>query len=386
MTIKKRLFISNILMIVIPVILSIVTVLVCLVIINIISQGSLFETIKSYELIQEQQFEGYKATIHAQIILICFLVMIGVISAIYFTNRLLTKFVFAKVEQPLTVLSDGVHQLRDGNLDHRISYYSDDEFRPICEDFNEMAGRLKGSVEEVLKNERNRKELLAGISHDLRSPLTSVKAYVEGLLDGVAVTPEAQREYLLTIKQKTDDINSMVSQLFLYSKIDMGNYPTAPERLDPGTELADYIAACRDEYRAQGLLIETAALPTRSCIYADPVQLRRIFANILDNSVKYKEKAFATAFISGTADDGIIRIVFEDDGPGVAAAALPKLFEAFYRTDPSRYNPQKGSGLGLAITAKALERMNGKIYAQAGTAGGLRIVIEIPEIKGEINA
>jgi len=383
MTIKKRLFISNILMIVIPVIIGIITVLVCLVILNAIFP-TLFEMIRESEQIREQQFEGYSATVNAQMVLIGFLLIAGVFATIYFTNRLLTKFVFAKVEQPLEVLSDGVHQIRDGNLDHRIIHYSDDEFKPICEDFNEMAVRLKASVEEIQKNERNRKELLASISHDLRSPLTSVKAYVEGLLDGVAATPETQREYLLTIKQKTDDINSMVSQLFLYSKMDMGNYPTSPERLNTGKEISDFISACREEYKTKGLIIETSGIPTDSYIYADPVQLRSIYANILDNSAKYKDKDIAGISVSCNTDGDIIRIVFEDDGPGVPEEALPKLFDVFYRSDPSRNNPQKGSGLGLAITAKTLERMNGKVYAQNRKEGGLRMVIEIPEIKGEL--
>jgi len=383
MTIKKRLFISNILMIVIPVIIAIITVLVCLVILNAIFP-TLFEMIRESEQIRERQFEGYSATVNAQMVLIGFLLIAGIFATIYFTNRLLTKFVFAKVEQPLEVLSDGVHQIRDGNLDHRIIHYSDDEFKPICEDFNEMAVRLKASVEEIQKNERNRKELLASISHDLRSPLTSVKAYVEGLLDGVAATPETQREYLLTIKQKTDDINSMVSQLFLYSKMDMGNYPTSPERLNTGKEISDFISACREEYKTKGLIIETSGIPTDSYIYADPVQLRSIFANILDNSAKYKDKDIAGISVSCNTDGYIIRIVFEDDGPGVPDEALPKLFDVFYRSDPSRNNPQKGSGLGLAIAAKTVERMNGRIYAQNRKEGGLRMVIEIPEIKGEL--
>lgn len=92
--------------------------------------------------------------------------------------------------------------IRDGNLSHRIAYSEKDEFLPICEDFNEMAERLRTSVEQLQKEEESRKELLAGISHDIRSPLTSIRAYVEGLLDGVAVTPEKQRAYLCVIQKK----------------------------------------------------------------------------------------------------------------------------------------------------------------------------------------
>lgn len=138
------------------------------------------------------------------VILIAFTIFLSVL----FTNRFLIKFVFRRIEEPLTTLATGVHELRDGNLDYRINYYHEDEFLPICEDFNEMAIRLKESVAKIQQQEKNRKELVAGISHDLRSPLTSIQAYVEGLLDGIATTPETQNAYLMTIKTKTLDLAS----------------------------------------------------------------------------------------------------------------------------------------------------------------------------------
>jgi signal transduction histidine kinase len=281
------------------------------------------------------------------------------------------------------VLSDGVHQISAGNLEHRIVYSESDEFRQICDDFNHMAAHLQASIEEVQKNERNRKELLSGISHDLRSPLTSIKAFVEGLQDGVAATPQAQREYLAIIHQKTDDIIGMVSQLFLYSKMDMGSYPNAPERLDIGGELVDFIAASREEYRAKGLHVAAGDMPVRACVYADPVQLRRVFTNILNNSAKYRDKPMAAALVSCARQGNMLRIIFEDDGPGVPEETLPKLFGAFYRGDPSRSSPHQGSGLGLAIAEKTVERMGGGIYAETIEAGGLRVVIELPETEGE---
>ena len=141
------------------------------------------------------------------------------------------------------MLASGVNQISEGNLEHQIDYSEDDEFKTVCEAFNNMAAQLKASTDEIRKNEQNRKELLAGISHDLRSPLTSIKAFVEGLLDGVADTPESQKEYLHIIKQKTEDINNMVSQLFYYSKMDMGNFPTHPETLNAAGEINDFVSA-----------------------------------------------------------------------------------------------------------------------------------------------
>lgn len=377
MTIKKRLIISNILMIVIPAAVSLIVMAVCFAIFYVMFNDVLMEWLRA-----EREMKG-TLTMEAYEGLLTGLAVVSFAVLMVLTNRFLSEFVFKKIEQPLAVLSDGVRQISAGNLDYRIVYTENDEFRQICDNFNGMAEHLKSSIEEVQKNERNRKELLSGISHDLRSPLTSIKAFVEGLQDGVAATPDAQREYLAVIRQKTDDIINIVSQLFLYSKMDMGNYPASPERLDIGKELADFVAASREEYRAGGLRIEMADMPDGKYIFADPVQLCSIFTNILSNSAKYKHKDVAAAAVRCESRDKMVRVVFEDDGPGVPEDTLPKLFEAFYRGDPSRSNPHQGSGLGLAIAQKAVERMEGRIYARNLERGGLRVVLEIPEMEGE---
>ncbi|GHU49573.1 hypothetical protein FACS1894127_3110 [Clostridia bacterium] len=327
MTIKKRLFISNILMIVIPVVVSVVTMGVVMFALNGLFHGTLHDVIREAETEREQMFSESFETVKAQMVMVALLFVAALFLLIYFTNRFLTRFVFRKVEQPLEMLSDGVRHIKEGNLNYRIVYNSEDEFKPICEDFNEMAARLKTSVDETLKNERSRKELIAGISHDLRSPLTSIKAYAEGLLDGVAVTPAAQRAYLQIIKAKTDDVNHLVSQLFLFSKMDMGDYPVNLERLDIGQELSGFAVAVAEDYQARGLMVVCGELPKNTYILADPTQLRRVFTNILDNSAKYRSKEAAQAEISCAAKNGAIKIIFDDNGAGVAAYALPKLFD-----------------------------------------------------------
>ena len=304
------------------------------------------------------------------------------IFVMFATSRLLTRYIFNKINRPLEMLSAGARRVGEGDYDQRIEYGGNDEFAGVFEAFNEMAARLEKTTSEIIKNEQNRKELIAGISHDLRSPLTSIKGFVEGLIDGVADTPESRMEYLQIIKQKTDDINNMVSQLFYYSKMDMGNYPAHPERLDINRELADFIAASREEYSARGLAIDFNRAPENRYIVMDPVQLRSVFANIFGNSAKYKNGETANARVCVTSSDGAVKVIFEDDGPGVPDEALEKLFDVFYRGDQSRSNPRQGSGLGLAIAAKALERAGGGVYAENIAAGGLRIVAEIPEERG----
>lgn len=339
------------------------------------------ETIGNYEYricvfsgnADEEAYSEIKTRIAVSIIAI----LLAIFLSIVLTNRFLIRFVFRKIERPLDILTNGVHEIRDGNLDYRINYDGHDEFQPVCEDFNMMAARLKASVCQIQKQERSRKELIAGISHDIRSPLTSITAYVEGLLDGIAKTPEAQRKYLETIKIKAEDLNHIVSQLFLFSKMELGEEPEKPCEIRLDEAIEDMVSASREEYQKKGLSIVVETEPFM--LYADPIQIRRMFTNILENSLKYKKKEQGTIFISLLRTEQGCRLSFSDDGPGVDKEALPHLFEVFYRSDPARQNPNKGSGLGLAIVANAVERMGGTARAVSGVDGGLEIRIDFPE-------
>ena len=311
-----------------------------------------------------------------------FFMMVALVFIIFLTNRFLTRFVFRRISEPLKTLAEGVHQIRDGNLTHRIDYLEKNEFLPVCEDFNEMATRLRASVEQSQKEEENRKELLASISHDIRSPLTSIRAYVEGLLDGVADSPEKQTAYLSIIRKKSVEIDEMVRKLFLFSKMDMGEYPYNPEALDAVKEINDFVWASAEEYQRRGLQIQMGTMPGSAIVEADPTYFRSILTNLLDNSAKYKEKSMGTTSITATIDGPYFKMLVDDDGPGVPTEALPKLFDVFYRSDPSRKNPNQGSGLGLAIVSKTMERMGGSICAENLPEGGLRMVLEIPLARG----
>lgn len=303
-------------------------------------------------------------------------IIFTVFLSVLLTNRFLTRFVFKKIEEPLDILTNGVHEIRDGNLEYRIQYNRKDEFASVCSDFNEMAVRLKESVDMMQQQEKSRRELITGISHDLRSPLTSIQAYVEGLLDGIAKSPEAQKRYLETIKIKAQDLAHIISQLFLLSKMEMGEYPESPCMISLDEKISETVSALKDEYEQKGLTINMKLVPAK--IYADPIQVQRIVTNILENSLKYKNKEQGNVSVQLEKTDKGYSLSFLDDGPGVPEEALPHLFEVFYRSDPSRQNPNKGSGLGLAIVANAVRRMGGSAKAFANTPCGLGIRIDFP--------
>lgn len=367
MSIKKRLLISNILMIALPAVAALV-----------ISFGAneLFWYIcRGYEMVYYRFFRfDYRMAVRFT----SYVTVVGVIISVLVVNHYLSKYVIKAIQKPLGILSDGVKRVGEGQLSYRITYETQDEFKKVFDDFNEMAGRLEASVNAIERQEKNRKELIIGISHDIKSPLTSIKAYVEGLLDGVASTPQAQKRYLTIIKEKAEDIDRMVNTLFLFSKMDAGEYVDHPERINIAGELRSIFEAVHDEYMDKGLKISLEA-PKDGYVIADPELLHRVFMNIIDNSEKYKDKQDASLSIKMSRCDSGFEISFLDNGPGVPEAALPKLFDVFYRADASRSDPKKGSGVGLAIVKKAIERMGGSVRAANGALGGLLITLYLPE-------
>jgi len=308
-------------------------------------------------------------------------ILFYLLTASIVANILLAKYITRRIMTPINTLATGVNEISNGNLAHRIQYNGGDEFDVICANFNEMAARLSEMVAQQQADENSRKALIAGISHDLRTPLTSVKAYIEGLRKGVAKTPEMQEKYLEIIQNKTEDIEYIIKQLFMFSKIDMGEFPFHLETVDIGKTLIELVDSFADEYKAMGLDITLIENTQEEYVSIDTVQFKNIIQNILGNSVKYCSRNDARAEISCKKNDNdSVTITITDNGTGVPIAMLTKIFDVFYRGDESRSNSAKGSGLGLAISSKIIQRLNGQIRAE--NMDGLAIIITLPIQKG----
>lgn len=344
------------------------------------SDGQTFSMILSGTQPDSAKFQKKRDTLYTA--LYAGIVIIVILSLIM-TSRFLMKFVFRKIANPLDTLAAGVHQIRDGNLDYRIDYKENDEFLPVCNDFNEMAERLKTSVELTHRQEESRRILIAGISHDLRSPLTLIRGYVEGLLEGVARTPEKQHQYLVTIKEKEASIESMVTQLFQYSKMELDGFTADLQDVQLDEETAAAVQSCAEEFAAQGLDITLDTVP--GTVQTDPLLYRRVLLNIIGNSLKYKTAERGHVQIEIQKTDSLCTVICSDDGPGVPEESVPKLFDVFYRTDSSRHDPAKGSGLGLAVAARAVQCMHGTISAHNVLPHGLAVKIELPLVKAPEN-
>jgi len=308
------------------------------------------------------------------------LVFVLIFIVIVITTRVLSLKVLKSIMTPLDILVQGVHKIRDGDLSYRIKYDAKDEFQPVCADFNEMAERLLDMVNTRQKDEENRKELIAGISHDLRTPLTSILTYAEGIEIGLASTPQIKQHYLDTIKNKAKDVEHIVSQLFLLAKLDIGEFPMSMSRVDIGCWLVDYTNSVLDEYEQRGLSVELSENIQGVVVSVDSIQLGNVLTNIIENSLKYNVQEGKRTIIACRTEDKNPVITLSDNGPGVHDDALDKLFHMFYRGDTARSDVQQGSGLGLAISARIIERFGGKIKAENLVSGGLRVIITLPSI------
>lgn len=297
------------------------------------------------------------------------------------TDVILVTFIARGILVPLDKLRRATHEIRDGNLDYRVDYEGKNELGDVCADFDEMRLRLRESVESQQRYEDNRKELLAGISHDLSTPLTAIKGYVAGLIDGIADTPEKQAHYLKTIYSTACDMDNLVSELFTFSKLDLDRIPFYFEQVD----LVGFFEDCCDELQPKFAAQETEIQFHNHCgasAYSsvDRIQMKRAVMNIVNNCVKYKNPGLCTIVITLQTDGPDIRIEISDNGMGVSEEELTKIFDSFYRTDRARTNVSSGSGLGLAITRQIIDRHSGKIWATGSIGKGLTICIQLPAV------
>lgn len=300
----------------------------------------------------------------------------GLTLTLVIVNRFLSRGVLKKIEGSLRELSGGLRRLREGELSFRLPQTGEDEFSAVRADFNATAAQLQQLVEEQTQNERNRQELLAGLAHDLRSPLTAIRAYTEGLLDGVAQTDEARAQYLTIIRDKTRDLQALVNKLFLFSRMDLGRNEDHPESVSLRQELSELHAVLAPEYADKGLTL-TVSFPENGDgrVLADPDTLHRIVTNIAENSAKYGASALDIALHE---EPSYVSVTFADNGPGVPQESLPHIFDAFYRADPARNEKVSGSGLGLAIVSRAVRNMGGRIIAKNAQPRGLSLEIQLP--------
>ena len=309
-----------------------------------------------------------------------FVFVVVVLLSVVVTGLILARWVGYSMLTPLTMLMKGTREIAEGNLEYEIQVDTGDELGVLGRDFDRMRRKLKSSEEERNEYENNRRELLAGISHDLRSPLTSIKGYAMGLKDGIADTQEKRERYYDAILTRSEDMERLTHSLSYLTK------------LENGESILHMESVCLDEYLKQFLQEKASYTEEKKVridynnsikqaeVRLDLSEMKRVFTNLLENSVRYRTKDTSVITLSVDLENDNVVVQFKDDGPGVPEQYISHIFDRFFRVDASRTNPGQGSGLGLAIVKQIVEGHEGTVSAY--NEEGLGIVIKLPVLKG----
>lgn len=298
-------------------------------------------------------------------------IFISVFAILIITAFILISWTYGSIFPRVKDLEDAAKRIKDGDYDFHIEIRGNDEIADVLSAFEEMRHELYKSSKAQYEAEEEQKRLISNIAHDLKSPLTSIKGYAEGLRDGVCRTEEKRLSYENTIINKADEMNSLLNELSLYSSIGANGIPYNFETVSA----REYYDALSDEIRMD---LENEGI---NFIYHDNVKadtefsidrdkLSRAVHNIINNSVKYMGDGEKIISLSVYEDGDFIKTEIEDNGIGISSEDLPHIFDRSFRGDASRNSKISGSGFGLSIVKKIIEEHGGKIYAVSSVGHG----------------
>lgn len=304
-----------------------------------------------------------------------------------FLSGVLALLVYRQFVNPLVKLKKAAEEIGTGNLNVKLEYdtHRQDEIGELCRTFDDMKTKLSDSVSEKIRYEEENRELISNISHDLKTPITTIKGYVEGIMDGVADTPEKRDRYLKMIYNKANELDALINELSLYTNINNNAIPYEFHRVS----VKDYFSDCMEEIQATLESHDMTLIYNNYCaddvrVVVDPDQLKRVVNNIVTNSIKYRgnNKGQIEIYIHDAED--MIKVSIIDNGKGIDEESLPHIFDRTYRADSARQS-RGGSGLGLAICKKIIEEHGGRIWAKSQKDRGTTIQFTLKKyIKEEV--
>ena len=287
-------------------------------------------------------------------------------------------WIYRKILVPLDKMRIAIKKIADGDFDYELDEKDFVEIPFLYNDFEKMRIKLKENEEEKILSENAARELVSNISHDLKTPLTAIRGYVEGILDGVASSPQKVRDYLNTIYNKTNDMTKLIDELLYYSRVTGNKVSYNFERTNVKDFFDEYVKDLYLELETVKIKFSyTANVDADTVIDIDREQIKRALNNIIANAVKYmdKENPEIHLIVKETVDAINIRI--SDNGRGIAEKDLPHIFERFYRSDASRNTKLGGSGIGLSIVKKVIEIHEGSVaMSKSGVGTDIDIVLK----------
>lgn len=304
-------------------------------------------------------------------ILIMFLgiIMLKEIGAIIYSRKM-SKHVM----KPIETLKGAVDEVSKGNYGVVVENYPCNEMGELTKAFNQMSIKLKESEDIKNKYENNRKTLIANISHDLKTPITSIMGYVEGIQEGVANSPEKLNKYIDIIYYNADYTNKLIDDLFLFSKLDIQQVEFDFVETPIKAYMSDLMTEQKIELEEKEYVVEYHdELAAEKKLLLDRKRIRQVIINILNNAIKYNDKDKIKIICTLSYDDEGVKISIQDNGQGIENKYLDSIFDKFYRGDESRNKDVGGTGLGLAIAKELVKAHDGEIWCESEIGKGTTI-------------
>jgi signal transduction histidine kinase len=275
-------------------------------------------------------------------------------------------------------LVEGARALADGNLAHRVGpLAAGPELDALAATLDETAGSLERSLARERAGEAKRKDLITAVSHDLRTPLASLRAMIEAIDDGVVDDPPTLRRYVGEMQRSVESLSLLVDDLFELVQIEAGAIEAESSRIRLEEVVRSALATCEQQAREKGLVLETEIAGSRDCLCSP--RLVRVLQNLLQNAIRHTP-ADGTVRMHARRGPAGLELVVEDTGEGIAPGAIDQVFEPFWRGDPARSS--SGSGLGLALAKRIVESLGGQIRVQSVPARGSRFAVVLPPATG----
>jgi signal transduction histidine kinase len=273
------------------------------------------------------------------------------------------------VVKPLEALSAAARRIAGNNLDFALPQSRVREVADVCDAFEAMGTGLRDALQRQAELEEERRFFIGAIAHDLRTPLFALRGYLEGLDQGLATSPEKAATYVAVCRQKADQLDRLVADLFAYTRAEYLEQSLQAEPLEMGVLLRRAVEGAQAQAEATGITLEVVD-PREACrVVGDPHLLERAVENLLDNALRYTSAGGRIA-VSWRPECDRVVFTIADSGPGIAPHDLPHLFEPLYRGESSRNRQTGGAGLGLAIARRVLRAHGGDLVATNRPEGG----------------
>ncbi len=285
--------------------------------------------------------------------------LVGTVMAYWITRKQLL---------PIKEISSAVSDFASGNLERRVEIKGNDEMAQLAASFNQMA-------QDLANLEESRKSFVASVSHELRSPLTCIQGYIQGMQDGT-IPPEEQGKYMDVVISETKRLTKLVAELLDLSRFESGKFPLNRKVFDVNELIACALIKYEKQIEDKGISVEVAFRDNQCMVYADSDRINQVVTNLIDNAVKFLSQGGQLNIKTHSVDD-LCYVTIQDTGIGIAPDDLPFIFDRFYKADKA-HTSGKGTGLGLSIVKKILEQHGQTIQVTSTLGKGTSFVFTLP--------